>query len=101
MLVHGYTAKGDIAATIDGVRVSVPDDPANRDRRRIAEWETAGNTVPAFEPPPTPPAENGRALLIRQRKAAKEDAHRLMSQGKTVEAFTKLLELIPDDPSAL
>lgn len=58
MIVHGYTASGAIDATLDGVRMTIPDDMANRHRQMIAEWEKAGNEIPAFEPPPPPvPAE--------------------------------------------
>lgn len=52
MEIHGYTQSGSIEATIDGIRVIVPDDMGNRHRQAIAEWEHAGNTIPAFEPPP-------------------------------------------------
>lgn len=45
---------GFIIAVIDGVEWTVPDDPANRYRQMIAEWEAEGNTIPAHEPPPSP-----------------------------------------------
>jgi len=48
MEIHGYTQTGSIEATIDGVRMSVPDDMSNRHRQMIADWEVAGNTVPAY-----------------------------------------------------
>jgi hypothetical protein len=51
MEIHGYTETGAIEATIDGVRLTVPDDMANRHRQMVAEWEAAGNTIPAWEPP--------------------------------------------------
>ncbi len=54
MVVHGYTQTGSIDATIDGVRLTVPDDMANRHRQMIAEWEEAGNTIPAYVAPPAP-----------------------------------------------
>lgn len=57
MKVIGYTASGDIRAEIEGMAVTVPDDPANSDRQRIAEWEAAGNIIPAYEPPPNTAAE--------------------------------------------
>lgn len=50
MDIHGYTEKGSISATIDGVLMTVPDDPANRHRQMITEWEAQGNTIPAYEP---------------------------------------------------
>ena len=55
MVVHGFTESGSIDATIEGARWSVPDDPANRHRQMIAEWEALGNTIPAYEPPPPDP----------------------------------------------
>lgn len=51
MIIHGYTRFGFIEATIDGLRVTVPDDMANRHRQMIADWEKAGNTIPAYSPP--------------------------------------------------
>lgn len=54
MEIHGYTQTGSIDATIDGSRMTVPDDMANRHRQMIAAWEEDGNTIPAFEPPPAP-----------------------------------------------
>lgn len=51
MDIHGYTESGSISATIDGITMSIPDDPANRHRQMIAEWEALGNTVPAYQPP--------------------------------------------------
>lgn len=47
-----YTESGHIAATIDGRSFVIPDDMANRHRQMVAEWEAAGNTIPAYEPPP-------------------------------------------------
>ena len=51
MDVHGYTDTGSIRAVIEGLEVVVPDDPANRHRQMIADWEAAGNTVPAYQAP--------------------------------------------------
>jgi hypothetical protein len=44
MEIHGYTESGLISATIGGVKMLVPED------MEIAEWEAAGNTIPAYEP---------------------------------------------------
>lgn len=55
MEIHGYTESGSIEATIEGVRMTVPDDMGNRHRQMIAEWEAEGNTIPAYEPLPPPP----------------------------------------------
>jgi hypothetical protein len=57
MLVHGYTQFGDIEATIDDIRVFVPDNLSNRHRQMIAEWEALGNTIPPYVPPEPVPAE--------------------------------------------
>lgn len=57
MNVLGYTESGMIRAEIEGTELTVPDDMANRHRRMIAEWEAAGNTIPAFVPPPPPVPE--------------------------------------------
>lgn len=54
MIIHGYNSQGSIDATIDEVRVTVPDDMANSHRLMIAEWERAGNTIPPYVEP-TPP----------------------------------------------
>lgn len=56
MEVHGFTEDGFIEATIDGVLMTVPDTMTNRHRRMVAEWEAEGNTIPAYEAPPEPPA---------------------------------------------
>lgn len=57
MIVHGYTANGAIWAVIEGVEVFVPDSVGNRHRQLIAEWEAAGNTIPAYTPPGPTAAE--------------------------------------------
>jgi hypothetical protein len=49
--VHGYTENGAIDATIDGQRMTVPDDMANRHRQMIAAWEADGNTILPYVPP--------------------------------------------------
>lgn len=55
MEIHGFTEHGSIDATIDGLRMTVPDDMANRHRQMIADWEALGNTIPAYEPPAPEP----------------------------------------------
>lgn len=50
MDIHGFTQSGSIDATIDGIRMTVPDNMANRHRLMIAEWEAAGNTIPPYVP---------------------------------------------------
>jgi hypothetical protein len=50
-----YTGTGDITAAIDGAECFVPNDPANRDRQRLAKWEAAGNVIEPYAPAaPTP-----------------------------------------------
>ncbi|QKV18707.1 hypothetical protein [Oricola thermophila] len=46
-----YTESGTIIAVIDGKQVSVPDDPANRHRRMISEWEAGGGVIEPYQPP--------------------------------------------------
>jgi hypothetical protein len=60
MNVLGYTESGAIRVIFDGDENEsfVPDDMANRHRQMIAEWEAAGNVIPAFEPPPEPVPNN-------------------------------------------
>lgn len=50
MEIHGFTEHGSIDATIEGARMSVPNDLSNRHRQIIAEWEAEGNTIPAYVP---------------------------------------------------
>lgn len=69
MDIHGYTQNGSISATIDGILMTVPDDPANRHRQMIAEWEAQGNTIPPYVPP-TPPALSDDEIIDR---AMRED----------------------------
>jgi hypothetical protein len=66
MEVHGYTRGGSIETTIDGARMTVPDDMGNRHRILIDEWEFVTtkngtrnrvNTVPAWVPPGLTAAE--------------------------------------------
>lgn len=52
-----FNASGDIIAVIDGVAMTVPDDMANRDRRKVAAWEAAGGVIAAYvAPAPSPEA---------------------------------------------
>jgi hypothetical protein len=54
MDVIGFTEHGMIKVVIDEQELFVPDDPANRHRAMIAEWEAGGNTIPEYEPPAAP-----------------------------------------------
>lgn len=50
-----YSHDGSILAEINGEALSIPDDPENRRRRIIAEWEAGGNVInPYIEPEPDP-----------------------------------------------
>ena len=50
-----YCEGGSISAAIDGFQYIIPDDPANRHRQMIAEWEAEGNTIAPYVDPPAPP----------------------------------------------
>lgn len=52
MEVHGYLPSGCIDITFDGLRLTVPDDPENRHRQIVAEWEAEGNVIPPTVPSP-------------------------------------------------
>lgn len=49
--VHGYTQGGSIWVEIDGTEMFVPDDAENAERKLIANWEAAGNVIPAMARP--------------------------------------------------
>ena len=66
MEIHGYTESGTISATFDGIPMTVPDDPANRHRQMIAEWEAEGNTIPPYIPPIQPAPQLSDEELLRQ-----------------------------------
>jgi hypothetical protein len=57
MIVHGYTRFGFIEATINGLRMTIPEDPTNEHRQMLAAWEEAGNTIPPYtsSTAPVPP----------------------------------------------
>lgn len=67
MNVIGYTESGAILVIFDGDENAsmVPDNMANRHRVMIAEWEAAGNTIPAYEPPLPPPLAPLTARQLR------------------------------------
>lgn len=62
MEVLGYTETGSIAIIDHGEELVVPDDPLNRHRRLIADWEAEGNTIPPYAPP-TMTDEEKRAAM--------------------------------------
>jgi hypothetical protein len=53
-----FLESGDIQAVIDGQTVFVPNNPANRMRQQISEWEAEGNTITPWTPPPLPVPES-------------------------------------------
>lgn len=57
MEIHGYTQSAAIDVTIDGVRMTIPDDMANRHRQMVAAWESEGNSVPPYIAPTPSAAE--------------------------------------------
>lgn len=63
MNVIGFTESESIRVEIDGIEMNVPDDMSNRHRQLVAEWEAAGNTIPAYEPQPQPLAPLTRRQL--------------------------------------
>ncbi|MBN7778898.1 hypothetical protein JYP49_21820 [Nitratireductor aquimarinus] len=62
MEVYGYTVHGSIDASIEGDRITIPDDPANRHRRMVADWQAEGNTIPAYAPPALTDEEKRAAM---------------------------------------
>lgn len=64
MEVLGYTETGSITIIDRGAELAVPDDPLNRHRRMIADWEAEGNTIPPYAPP-TMTDEEKRAAMPR------------------------------------
>ena len=85
MQVHGYTEFNLIEATIDGLLMTVPNDPANRHRQMIAEWEAEGNTIPAYLPSPTPEPSDEEILA----QAMREEFIERMATNKTAPAHLK------------
>jgi hypothetical protein len=76
MQVHGFNANGSIDATLNGIRMTIPDDMANRDRQMIHdEWEydkpdpqtgerVRINTIPPYvAPTPRPVGEIDQETL--------------------------------------
>lgn len=85
----GYTKDGFIEVIIDGQVAVVPDDPANRHRQMIAEWEAEGNTIPPYVPPPPP--EPSADEIIEQ--AMREDFIDRMAKNATAPAVVKAAAL--------
>lgn len=64
MIVHGFTESGSIRVVFDGddFESVVPNDMTNRFRQMITEWEAAGHSIPAYQPP-TPTVDAYRAAI--------------------------------------
>ena len=90
MEIHGYTATGMIDATIDGVRMTVPDDRGNRHRQMIAEWEAQGSTIPAYVPPAPSTDPASFPLSNRQLRLG------LIRNGIGLSAVAAVIAAIPD-----
>lgn len=69
MEVHGYTESGSIEATINELRMTIPNTQHDRDRWGITAWEKEGNVIPEYVPP-LPPELNPETIL---REAMFED----------------------------
>lgn len=88
MEIHGYTQFGSIDATIDGIRMTVPDDIANRHRQMIAEWEAEGNTIPPYVPPePIPVVRTPALIAMGQVKTADGDISSIAISAALAGAF--------------
>lgn len=79
MDIIGYTESGSIEVSIDGRTAFIPDDPGNRHRQMIAEWEFDAegnrvNTIPAYEPPPVDTSYRVYKLIFCQRQTPEEAA---------------------------
>lgn len=90
MNILGFTEGGSIRVEIDSVEMFVPDDMANRHRQMIAEWEAAGNTIPAYEPPPAPPVTLA-PLSARQLRLG------LVGGGIALSSVEGAIAAIPDE----
>ncbi|MBB4066281.1 hypothetical protein [Gellertiella hungarica] len=102
MRVIGYTEDANIWAEIEGREMTVPDDPANRHRQMIAEWEAAGNTIPAFVPPPLPVPEeiSDRQFFHALAKAGlitEAEALAAVKTGDMPEAINDFVNTLPED----
>ncbi|WLR98635.1 hypothetical protein [Shinella sumterensis] len=85
MIIHARTATGEIDATIDGLRTTVPDDMGNRHRQMIAVWEAEGNTIPPYAPPAPNIGDYETAIQGMVDATAKE---KLFRDGVTLASYT-------------
>lgn len=81
-----YTHSQYITATIDNVFYSsIPNDPANTQRRVIAEWEDEGNEIAAYVTP-EPPTATTQLINRVQFKSM------LALVGKTIDDVTSAID---------
>ena len=87
MNVLGYTEGGAIRVIFDGdgSESIVPDDPGNRHRQMIAEWEAEGNTIPPYVPPAPTLEAYEHAIQAMVDATAKE---KLFRDGVTLASYT-------------
>lgn len=100
MNVLGFTQSGSIEVTIDGLRMTVPDNMANRHRQMIAEWEAEGNTIPPYAAPPPPvPAEISDRQFFQQMaiegRITEQEALDAVGSGAIPSAMDALVEQLP------
>jgi len=100
MIVHGYTKTGEIDATIGGLRMTIPQDMANRHRRMIAEWEAEGNTIPPYVAPPDPvPDEISDRQFFQQMaiegRITQQEALDAVGSGVIPNAMDALVDQLP------
>lgn len=67
-----YMVDSTISAEVDGVTLYVPDEPANRYRQLIAEWEAEGGVIAPYEPPPLTQADYTAAIAAHLDATAKQ-----------------------------
>lgn len=105
MIVHGYTSGGAIAATMDGVLMSVPDDMRNGHRQRIAEeWEAQDNVIPPYVPPevvePAPEEISDRQFfqeLANREIITEEEALAAVMTGTIPAAMQAMIDALPEE----
>lgn len=98
-----YLEDGSILAVIDGLKHVIPDDPTNRHRQMLAEWEQDGAEIPPFEPPALDSVKAGlKAQLDMDAEAVRlhfitPGAGQAMTyQQKAAEAAACLADADPD-----
>lgn len=83
--IHTYREGQGVDATIDGARMSIPEDPANRHWQMIKEWEAEGNILPPYQEPPQSMADYENAIQSLVDTTATEKSFR---DGVTLASYT-------------